>query len=78
MTFERNINGTNYISSFENADEIHGYNNGDGTYALEIMTWGMDRDGEKKQFTITLPRVILGDFEVLVENSEVLYKVGVR
>lgn len=78
MTFERNFDGTDYISSFENADEIHGYNNGDRTFTLEILTWGVDKDGEKKQFTITLPRVILGDFEVQMENSEVLYKVSAR
>lgn len=78
MKFERNIDGTNYIFSFENADEIHGYNNGDGTFSLEVLTWGKDKDGNNKQFTITLPRVRLGDFEVCIDNSEITYTLTTR
>jgi len=78
MRFERNIDGTNYISSFENADELHGYNNGDGTFSLEVLTWGKDKDGNNKQFTITLPRVKLGDFEVYMNNGDTLYTVSAR
>lgn len=78
MTFEQNINGTNYISSFENADEIHGYNNGDGTFSMEILTWVKDRDGNSQQFTINLPKVQIGSFEVYMTDSEVMYTVTAR
>lgn len=78
MRFEKNIDGTNYISLFENADELHGYNNGDGTFSLEILTWGKDKDGNNKQFTITLPRVKLGDFEIYMSSDETIYTLSTR
>lgn len=78
MRFEKNIDGTNYISSFENADELHGYNNRDGTFSLEVLTWGKDKDGNNKQFTITLPRVKLSDFEIYMSSDETIYTLSTR
>lgn len=65
MRLEYNSDGTKYISSFEQADELHAYNNGDGTFTMDILAWGKDNDGNNKQFIITLSRIRLGEFEIL-------------
>lgn len=55
------------VNLFRDIDEFTGYANGDGTFHVDIQTWGKDKDGNKKQIVITLHRVMLENFTVTTD-----------
>ena len=65
MNFELHSPISSHIATLDNADEIHAYSNGDGTYEVEIIVC-VKFGGEEKPATIKLPRVKFGDFEIMM------------
>lgn len=64
MNFELHAPNSSYMATLDNADEIHAYSNGDGTFEVEIIVC-VKFNGEEKPTTIKLSRVKFGDFEVM-------------
>lgn len=65
MNFELPDLNSSYMATLNNADEIHAYSNGDGTFEVEIIVC-VKFGGEEKPTTIKLPRVKFGDFEIMM------------